>query len=38
MSANALIQQTVQILQMGSPVLAGALAGWAGPEFLLLPR
>ena len=32
MSANALIQQTVQILQMGSPVLAGALAGWAGPS------
>jgi len=32
MSANALIQQTIQILQMGSPVLAGALAGWAGPS------
>src|SRR5579871_2363486 len=32
MSANALIQQTVQILQMASPVLAGALAGWAGPS------
>jgi MFS family permease len=32
MSANAVIQQTVQILQMGSPVLAGALAGWAGPD------
>jgi len=32
MSANALIQQTVQMLQMGSPVLAGALAGWAGPS------
>jgi len=32
MSANAVIQQTVQILQMGSPVLAGALAGWAGPN------
>jgi len=32
MSANALFQQTVQILQMGSPVLAGALAGWAGPS------
>lgn len=31
MSANAVIQQTVQILQMGSPVLAGALAGFAGP-------
>ena len=37
MSANAVIQQTVQILQMGSPVLAGALAGFAGPGFLLLP-
>ena len=32
MGANALIQQTVQILQIGSPVLAGALAGWAGPS------
>ena len=32
MSANALIQQTVQILQMASPILAGALAGWAGPS------
>jgi MFS transporter, DHA3 family, macrolide efflux protein len=32
MSANALFQQTVQILQMASPVLAGALAGWAGPS------
>jgi MFS transporter, DHA3 family, macrolide efflux protein len=32
MSANALIQQTVQILQMASPVVAGALAGWAGPS------
>ena len=32
MSANALIQQTVQILQMASPVIAGALAGWAGPR------
>ena len=32
MSANTLIQQTVQILQMGSPVVAGALAGWAGPS------
>jgi len=31
MSANAVIQQTVQILQMASPVLAGALAGFAGP-------
>jgi DHA3 family macrolide efflux protein-like MFS transporter len=32
MSANALIQQTVQILQMASPVIAGALVGWAGPS------
>jgi MFS family permease len=32
MSANAVIQQTVQILQMASPVVAGALAGWAGPS------
>ena len=32
MGANALIQQTVQILQMASPVVAGALAGWAGPS------
>jgi len=32
MSANALIQQTVQILQMASPVIAGALVGWAGPR------
>ena len=32
MSANAVLQQTVQMLQMGSPVLAGALAGWAGPS------
>jgi MFS family permease len=32
MGANALIQQTVQILQMASPILAGALAGWAGPS------
>jgi MFS family permease len=32
MSANALIQQTVQILQMASPVIAGALVGWAGPD------
>jgi len=31
MSANAIMQQTVQLLQMGSPVVAGALAGWAGP-------
>jgi MFS transporter, DHA3 family, macrolide efflux protein len=32
MGANAVIQQTVQMLQMGSPVLAGILAGWAGPS------
>jgi len=32
MSANAVIQQTVQMLQIGSPVIAGALAGWAGPR------
>jgi MFS family permease len=32
MGANALFQQTVQILQIASPVLAGALAGWAGPS------
>ena len=37
MSANAVIQQTVQILQMGSPVLAGALAGFGRTGFLLLP-
>ena len=32
MGANAAMQQTVQILQMGSPAIAGALAGWAGPN------
>jgi len=32
MGANAVMQQTVQILQMASPALAGALAGWAGPS------
>ncbi len=32
MSANALIQQTVQMMQMASPAIAGALAGWAGPS------
>jgi MFS family permease len=31
MSANAVIQQTVQMVQIGSPALAGALAGWTGP-------
>jgi MFS transporter, DHA3 family, macrolide efflux protein len=31
MSANAIIQQTVQLVQMASPVLAGNLANWAGP-------
>jgi DHA3 family macrolide efflux protein-like MFS transporter len=30
-SANAVMQQTVQLLQMASPVVAGVLAGWAGP-------
>ncbi len=32
MSANALIQQTMQIMQIASPAIAGALAGWAGPS------
>jgi MFS transporter, DHA3 family, macrolide efflux protein len=32
MSANAVIQQTVQLVQIGSPAVAGALAGWAGPS------
>jgi DHA3 family macrolide efflux protein-like MFS transporter len=32
MSANALTQQTVQMLQIASPAIAGALAGWAGPS------
>jgi len=31
MSANAIMQQTMQLLQMASPAIAGALAGWAGP-------
>jgi MFS family permease len=31
MSANALIQQTVQMLQIASPAIAATLAGWAGP-------
>ena len=31
MGANAAIQQTVQMLQIASPVIAGALVGWAGP-------
>jgi DHA3 family macrolide efflux protein-like MFS transporter len=32
MSANAVLQQTVQMLQIASPAIAGALAGWAGPN------
>jgi MFS family permease len=32
MSANAAIQQTVQMVQMASPAIAGALVGWAGPS------
>jgi len=32
MSANAIIQQTVQILQIASPAIAATLAGWAGPS------
>jgi len=31
MGANAVIKQSTQILQMLSPMLAGALASWAGP-------
>ena len=31
MSANAILQQTMQMLQIASPAIAGALAGWAGP-------
>jgi len=31
-SANAAIQQTVQMVQMASPAIAGALVGWAGPS------
>jgi len=31
MAANAAVQQTVQMLQIASPVIAGALVGWAGP-------
>lgn len=31
LSANALIQQTTQMLQIASPALAGALVGWTGP-------
>jgi MFS transporter, DHA3 family, macrolide efflux protein len=31
-SSNAIMQQTIQLLQMGSPVVAGVLAGWAGPS------
>jgi len=32
MSANAIMQQTVQLLQIASPAVAGALVGWAGPN------
>jgi len=32
MSANAVLQQTAQMVQMASPAIAGALAGWAGPS------
>jgi MFS family permease len=32
MSANAVMQQTAQMLQIASPAIAGALAGWAGPS------
>jgi len=32
MSANAIMQQTMQMVQMASPAIAGALAGWAGPN------
>jgi predicted MFS family arabinose efflux permease len=32
LSANALIQQTMQMTQIASPAIAGALAGWAGPS------
>jgi DHA3 family macrolide efflux protein-like MFS transporter len=31
MSANAVMQQTVQMLQIASPAIAASLAGWAGP-------
>lgn len=31
MGANAVMQQTMQMLQIASPVIAGALVGWAGP-------
>jgi MFS transporter, DHA3 family, macrolide efflux protein len=32
MSANAVMQQTAQMLQIASPAIAGALAGWTGPN------
>jgi DHA3 family macrolide efflux protein-like MFS transporter len=32
MSANAVMQQTAQMMQIASPAIAGALAGWAGPS------
>jgi len=31
MSANAIMQQTMQMLQIASPAAAGALVGWTGP-------
>jgi len=32
MSANAVTQQTLQLVRIVSPAIAGALAGWAGPS------
>ncbi|HME08555.1 MAG TPA: MFS transporter [Bryobacteraceae bacterium] len=32
MSANAVTQQTLQLIRIVSPAVAGALAGWAGPS------
>jgi MFS transporter, DHA3 family, macrolide efflux protein len=32
MSANAVTQQTLQLVRIVSPAVAGALAGWAGPS------
>src|SRR5579864_4135988 len=31
MRANAIMQQTIQMLQIASPAAAGALVGWTGP-------
>src|SRR5260370_32489162 len=33
LSANAAIQQTMQLVQMASPAIAGALVGWAGASY-----